>query len=233
MRDGPDIVLVASLMGDPARANMLTSLMGGQALTAGELAYVAGVTAQTASGHLAQLLDGGLLDIEKQGRHRYYRLAGADVAVAVEALMNVAEQADRRHVRPGPNDAEMRHARVCYDHLAGTRGVELFARMSRRRLIALDSGALEITPRGEAVLGGFGIDLSAAETKRPPCRTCLDWSERKTHLAGALGARLLGRFFELDWMRRVGGSRAVRFTPLGDTEFSRLFIGRESAAGDH
>lgn len=136
-------------MGDPARANMLISMMSGQALTAGELARVAGIAPATASGHLAQLLAGGLLAVEQQGRRRYYRLAGPDVATTVEALMNLADHSESRRIRPGPKDAEMRKARVCYDHLAGERGVELFARLTRRRLIALDDGAVEISRLGE------------------------------------------------------------------------------------
>lgn len=211
-------------MGDPARANMLTSLMGGQALTASELAQVAGIAAATASGHLTQLLDGGLLAVEKQGRHRYYRLAGPDVATAIEALMGLAQQPGRRQVRPGPRDPEMRRARVCYDHLAGERAVELFARLTRLKLIALDDGAIAITSRGESRLAEFGIDIAALKSaKRPICRACLDWSERRSHLAGALGARLLDRLFELDWARRVEGSRIVRFTPRGEASFANLF----------
>jgi DNA-binding transcriptional ArsR family regulator len=224
MTDGPSISGVGALMGDPARANMLTSLMGGQALTASELAQVAGIAAATASGHLTQLLDGGLLAVEKQGRHRYYRLAGPDVATAIEALMGLAQQPGRRQVRPGPRDPEMRRARVCYDHLAGERAVELFARLTRLKLIALDDGAIAITSRGESRLAEFGIDIAALKSaKRPICRACLDWSERRSHLAGALGARLLDRLFELDWARRVEGSRIVRFTPRGEASFANLF----------
>jgi DNA-binding transcriptional ArsR family regulator len=208
MTDGPSISGVGALMGDPARANMLTSLMGGQALTASELARVAGIAAATASGHLTQLLDGGLLAVEKQGRHRYYRLAGPDVATAIEALMGLAQHPSRLQVRPGPRDPEMRRARVCYDHLAGERAVELFARLTRLKLIALDDGAIAITSRGECRLAEFGIDIAALKSaNRPICRACLDWSERRSHLAGALGARLLDRLFELEWACRVEGSR--------------------------
>jgi DNA-binding transcriptional ArsR family regulator len=211
-------------MGDPARANMLTSLMSGQALTASELAQVAGVAAATASGHLAQLLEGRLLAVEKQGRHRYYRLAGPEVAAAIEALMDLAEQPGEKCLRPGPRDPQMRRARVCYDHLAGESGVELFARLTRRKLITLDDGAVAITRRGECQIADFGIDVAALRAgKRPICRTCLDWSERRSHLAGALGAQLLQRFFDLGWARRVKGSRAIEFTPRSETSFARLF----------
>lgn len=224
MTNGLSISGIGTLMGDPARANMLTSLMDGQALTASELARVAGVAAATASGHLAQLLDGGLLAVEKQGRHRYYRLAGPDVATAIEALMDLAQQSGQRHVRPGPRDPEMRRARVCYDHLAGERAVEFFARLTRLKLIALDDGAVALTSRGERRFAEFGIDIAALKSaKRPVCRACLDWSERRSHLAGALGARLLDRLFELGWARRVEGSRIVRFTPPGEIGFAKLF----------
>ena len=223
MRNGPSIAGAGALMGDPARANMLTSLMGGQALTASELANVAGVAAATASGHLAQMLDGGLLAVEKQGRHRYFRLAGPDVATAIEALMDLAQQSGHR-VRPGPRDPEMRKARVCYDHLAGERGVELFATLTRRKLVAFEEGAIAITRRGERRFAEFGIDVVALKSaRRPVCRACLDWSERRSHLAGALGARLLERLFELRWASRVEDSRVVRFTPQGETSFAKLF----------
>jgi DNA-binding transcriptional ArsR family regulator len=224
MKDGPAFTRIGALVGDPARANILTSLMSGQALTASELTREAGVTPQTASGHLAQLLDGGLISVEKQGRHRYYRLAGADVAAAIEAMMTLAEQTSVRSVRPGPKDPALRHARVCYDHLAGERSVDLYARLSHQRLIALDASGIAITPEGETAFAGFGIDLAALQKgKRPVCRTCLDWSERKTHLAGALGARLLDRLFELNWAERLPGGRIVRFTTTGEKEFARLF----------
>ena len=224
MRTGPDIASIGALMGDPARANMLTTLMSGQALTASELATVAGVAAATASGHLMQLLDGNLLAVEKQGRHRYYRLAGPEVAAAIEALMELADQSGQRRVQPGPKDPALRLARVCYDHLAGDRGVELFARLTRGKLIILDDGALSITSRGERQFAEFGIDIAAMKSgRRPVCRTCLDWSARRSHLAGALGARLLDRMFDLGWAHRVAGSRVVRFSPRGETQLARMF----------
>lgn len=225
MKDGPDIAMIASLVGDPARANMLCSLMSGAALTAGELARDAGVTAQTASGHLAQLLGGGLLTVEQQGRHRYYRLAGPDVASAIEALMDLAAHAGKRRTRPGPKDPQMRLARVCYDHLAGTRGVELFGRLTDHGIIALDGSGVVVTPKGETQLSNFGIDIATlASTKRPLCRTCLDWSERRPHLAGSLGAALLDRIFALGWARRLDGGRTVHFSPGGERAFVRLFM---------
>jgi DNA-binding transcriptional ArsR family regulator len=224
MATGPNIASIGALMGDPARANILTSLMSGRALTASELAHVAGIAAATASGHLGQLLDGGLVAVEKQGRHRYYRLAGADVATTIEALMGLAEQSGKQPVRPGPKDPELRQARVCYDHLAGERGVQLFWRLTQLKLIALDDGDVEMTSRGESRFGEFGIDIAILKSaKRPVCRACLDWSERRSHLAGALGAQLLNRFFELKWARRVENTRIVRFSPQGEVSFAKLF----------
>jgi DNA-binding transcriptional ArsR family regulator len=224
MRDGPEIALTASLMGDPVRATMLSLLMSGQALTAGELARETGVAPPTASGHLGLLLDGGLVAVEKQGRHRYFRLAGPDVAIGIEAMMELSENAGRRRFRPGPKDPEMRHARVCYDHLAGECGVDLFERLTRQQIVALEPGGLAVTSSGERRLAEFGVDLAALRRpRRPVCRACLDWSERRSHLAGTLGARLLDRIFELGWARRISGARALRFTARGEREFAALF----------
>jgi DNA-binding transcriptional ArsR family regulator len=168
MATGPNIASIGALMGDPARANILTSLMSGHALTASELAHVAGIAAATASGHLGQLLDGGLIAVEKQGRHRYYRLAGPDVATAIEALMGLAERSGKRPLRPGPKDPELRQARVCYDHLAGERGVQLFSRLTQLKLIALDDGDVEMTSRGERRFGEFGIDIAGCPLQSSP-----------------------------------------------------------------
>jgi DNA-binding transcriptional ArsR family regulator len=225
MKNKPNISVLAARIGDPARSNMLMALMAGKALTATELAEVAGVAPPTASGHLAQLLSGGLLDVVKQGRHRYYRLAGEQVATAIEALMDLAQQPPPIRTRRGPKDGDMRKARVCYDHLAGERGVELFSRLTARNMIELREDAIGITAQGEQELTRFGIDVDALKTaKRPICRTCLDWTERRSHLAGGLGAGLLQRFFDLHWARRLEGSRILKFTPHGEAAFSRLFL---------
>lgn len=225
MKDGPEISLVSALIGDPARANMLTALMSGRALAASELAREGGVTSQTASGHLARLLDAGLLSVERQGRHRYYRLAGSDVATALELLMTLASQSLGRRTRCGPKDPELRHARVCYDHLAGERGVEIFQRLCEREIVVLSRGQIDVTATGAEQLGAFGIDIGRLRTaKRPLCRSCLDWSERVPHLAGAVGAALLARIVEIGWARRVENSRIVRFSKNGDAAFSRLFL---------
>jgi DNA-binding transcriptional ArsR family regulator len=226
MKEGPDIAQVAALIGDPARANMLAALMDGRALSASELADVAGVTPQTASAHLAKLEDGLLVTTEKQGRHRYFRLGGAEVALALENLTGLAARAGHLRTRPGPRDPAMRRARVCYDHLAGELGVELLAGLTKRKLLRADDGQVAVTPGGAAKLSEFGIDLDALDKgRRPLCRLCLDWSERRHHLAGALGAALLARFLELGWARREKQSRTLRFTPVGEAKF-RAFVSR-------
>ncbi|HVC63722.1 MAG TPA: helix-turn-helix domain-containing protein [Acetobacteraceae bacterium] len=216
--------MIAALVGDPSRANILTALIGGQALTANELACEAGVTAQTASGHLARLLEGGLLAVERQGRHRYYRLAGPEVAAALESLMSLADLTDARRTRPGPRDPALRRARVCYDHLAGELGVALFARLGDSAVITLSGGHIDVTQYGEARLAEFGVDVvSLRLARRALCRSCLDWSERTPHLAGALGSALLDRLFGVGWALRVPGTRIVRFTLPGEAAFAELF----------
>ena len=223
MKDGPSIAPIAALAGDPARANMLAALIGGKALTAGELAREAGVTAQTASSHLAKLAEGGLIAGVRQGRHRYFRLAGSDIAEMLEKMMGVAERAGHTRTRTGPKAPELRKARVCYDHLAGEMGVALFDNLIGARYIA-GGDEPRLTKRGEEFAHDFGIDLDAlAKERRPLCKSCLDWSMRRHHLAGALGAAMLDRFYELKWTCRDRTSRAVHFSPQGERNFQRMF----------
>jgi DNA-binding transcriptional ArsR family regulator len=206
---------IASLIGDPSRGAMLTALMDGRALTATELALEAGVTPSTASSHLSRLTDAKLIAIEKQGRHRYYRIASPDVARVMETLMSFAPP--RRALRTGPADESLRRARVCYDHLAGEAGVQLLARMRERKLLDGADDELALTARGESWARALGIDLDALHARRRPlCRPCLDWSERRTHLAGALGAAILDRIFRLRYARREPGSRTVVFSGRGE-----------------
>lgn len=224
MKEGPDIAALAGLIGDPARANMLAALMGGRALTASELSAEAGVTAQTGSAHLKKLADGGLLALRRQGRHRYYALASADVGAVLEQLMGLAAKQGRLRARPGPRDPALRMARVCYDHLAGEMGVRMFDSLRAAGHVAGDEENVTLTPDGRAFVTGFGIDLAALEARRRPlCRACLDWSMRRTHLGGALGAALLARIGDLGWARRVEGGRVVAFTPRGEAAFARQF----------
>lgn len=223
MKEGPVIASVAALLGDPARANILTALMDGRALTVSELAEAAGVTIQTASGHLAKLDAAKLLTAQKQGRHRYFRLSGPDVAQVLEALMGLAQRTGATRVRTGPSDAALRAARVCYDHLAGERGVELLSGVRQRGFIA-GQEELALTDKGRAFFGEFGIDLARLEKgRRPVCRACLDWSERRSHLGGALGAEILFRMLEKGWARRDAG-RVVTFTREGLGAFRATFI---------
>jgi DNA-binding transcriptional ArsR family regulator len=223
MKAGPDIALVAALLGDPARANMLTALIGGQALTAGELAREAGVTAQTASGHLAKLAAGGLVSVQRQGRHAYFALSGHDVAAVLESLMGLAARTGHARTRPGPTEPALRRARVCYDHLAGDLGVAMLdGLIATGRISGGDD--LALTARGEAFVLGLGVEPAAlAGGRRPVCRRCLDWSVRRSHLAGSLGAALLARIYALGWARRVEGARIVAFTPSGLTAFEAAF----------
>jgi len=222
MADGPLIASVAALIGDPARANMLTALMNGRALTARELAEAGGIAPPTASGHLARLVESGLLDVRRQGRHRYYRLSGADVAETLEALMGLAQRTGAVPVRTGPRDAALRESRLCYDHLAGERGVALLESLQRRKMI--DEGdALQLSDEGRTFLAGLGLRMDElARGRRPLSRTCLDWSERRSHLGGALGAALLEMMIARGWLRR-GEGRVLRFTPAGTKAFAAAF----------
>ncbi|HEV8501806.1 MAG TPA: helix-turn-helix domain-containing protein [Casimicrobiaceae bacterium] len=224
MHDGPSIARIAALIGDHARAHMLTSLLSGEALTATELAQEAGVTPQTVSTHLAKLVDARLLSVERQGRHRYFRLAGHDVAHALESLMNVATRTGATRVRPGPREPALRKARVCYDHLAGAMGVGVYDALLATRVLRDDGDGPALTPKGRAYFAEFGIDVDAlARERRPLCRACLDWSVRRHHLAGALGAALLRRVMEQGWARRVRHSRVVAFTPPGERAMHARF----------
>jgi DNA-binding transcriptional ArsR family regulator len=221
---------VAALLGDPARAAMLQAMMDGGALTASELARVAGITPQTASSHLARLTTAGLLAVQKQGRHRYHRLATLSMARLIESLMHVAAeiQPPRRPVVTGPRDAALRAARTCYDHLAGRLGVAIADALVDAGHVELDSDAGIVTPSGLALLERIGIDVArigaghARKSRRVLCRPCLDWSERRLHLAGTLGAALCQSSFEHGWVRRVEGTRAVTVTPKGQRAFREM-----------
>jgi DNA-binding transcriptional ArsR family regulator len=227
MKAGPDIAMVASLVGDPARANMLTALLSGRALTASELAQEAGITPQTASSHLSKLEAGGLIEPEKQGRHRYYRLTGSDVAGVLEGLAGLAARAGHMRVRTGPKDPALRRARICYDHLAGDLGVQMLDSMKRRRLIRQTKDTMELTSEGKRFMAqALQIDTDELpHPRRPVCKACLDWSERRHHLAGTLGAAIMSRFAELKWAARdtTPGSRVVNFSRNGEKQFAALF----------
>jgi DNA-binding transcriptional ArsR family regulator len=219
----PNISIVASLIADPARATMLNALLDGRALPAGELAYASGVTAQTASSHLAKLLAGGLLALETEGRHRYYRLAGPHVAEALESLAAIpAAEPVRRKALTGEAQ-KLRYARVCYDHLAGRLGVAVTQGLLKRGFIAaLPEKRFAVTPAGAAWFAGIGLDVAAVRrTRHGLARQCLDWTERTHHLAGPLGVTLMRVLCERRWLQRTKESRAVRITPAGSMELKR------------
>jgi DNA-binding transcriptional ArsR family regulator len=225
---------VAALAGDPARAGMLHALMDGRALTASELARVAGITPQTASGHLARLVVAGLLVVEKQGRHRYHRLASPPVAQMMESIMRVAARVDTSRPRlvVGPRDAALRAARTCYDHLAGRLGVALADALVEGGQVELASDGGMVTDAGIRFFRRIGIDLDSVTTSngkrsvRLLCRPCLDWSERRPHIAGTIGAALCACSFGKGWIRRNNGTRAVTITPKGQRVFRDEFHAR-------
>jgi DNA-binding transcriptional ArsR family regulator len=223
MREGPDIARIASLVGDPARANMLNALMGGTALTASELALEAGVSLPTASSHLGKLIEGGLLTVTSQGRHRYYGLAGPQVAGMIEAITGVAEAVGPKRVRPGPRDGAMRVARVCYDHLAGEQAVAMLDRLVAKNVLVRDEQQIRLGPSAASHFAAIGIDVYT-KPRRPVCRACLDWSVRRSHLAGTLGAAILDKILLEKWARREKDSRAVVFSPPGKQAFERVFL---------
>jgi DNA-binding transcriptional ArsR family regulator len=224
MKTGPDIARIAALLGDPARANMMTALVDGLSLTAGELAREAGVTAQTASSHLAKLTEGGLLTMRRQGRHAYFALAGEDVAGVLEKLMGLAARAGHSRTRPGPREPALRRARVCYDHLAGELGVGMLEGLVAKGVIADHGGALSLTGEGEGFLRAFGVEPDElAGSRRPLCKACLDWSVRRSHLAGAVGKALLDRIYDRGWAHRVEGTRVVAFSAPGLHAFEATF----------
>ncbi len=210
----------AALIGEPARAAMLAALLDGRALSAGELAAAAGVTPQTASAHLARMAEAGLLAMERQGRHRYHRLATPSVARLLEGLLEVSAARPRR-IATGPRDVAMREARTCYDHLAGRLGVALADALAARGAIELSADGGAVTEAGSAFLAGLGIVPGAGA--RLLCRPCLDWSERRPHVAGRLGAALCSHCFAQGWVRRRAGGRTLEVTPIGWAGLERSF----------
>jgi DNA-binding transcriptional ArsR family regulator len=218
-----DMAAIAALVGDPARANILVALLDGRALTASELAYAAHVTPQTASGHLGKLASARLITAAQQGRHRYYRLAGRHVAAMLESISTVAAIAPPR-LRPIRIDEHMRDARMCYDHLAGRLGVTLADALCEHRHIELSDEGGAVTPSGEAFFARFGVDLAPSrQSRRVFCRPCLDWSERRPHIAGAVGAAIAQRLMDLRWIARKRDSRALTITPVGWRSIERTF----------
>jgi DNA-binding transcriptional ArsR family regulator len=220
----PNIAFVAGLLADPSRAAMCLALAGGEARPAGELAVRAGVSAQTASNHLARLVAGRILEVEQQGRWRYYRLAGAEVGHAVEALAVVAPQqagAVNGHAADGAS-RQLKEARTCYRHLAGRLGVALAAALVAEGWLEDDGRAYRVTPLGARSLRTLGIEAGGRRVPAP-ARRCLDWTERRHHVAGPVGTALAELALERRWVRRLRGTRAVMVTPAGRQQLMRIF----------
>ena len=214
-----DLAAVGMLLAEPARARMLAALGDGRALPASALAAEAGVAPSTASGHLARLVDGGLLAAESRGRRRYFKLGGSEVAEALEALARVAPREPVRSLGQATRIDALRAARTCYDHLAGRLGTALMDTLLARGLVADE----HVTDAGTERLGQLGIDLDSVPGRRQRFRSCLDWSERRPHAAGKLGAALAAHVFELGWVERLDGSRALRVTAAGEAGFAGAF----------
>jgi DNA-binding transcriptional ArsR family regulator len=222
---GVAVAEIAALVGDVARANMLHALMAGRALTAGELAWIARVTPSTASEHLSKLADSHLVSVERQGRHRYYRISSPTVAQMLECISAVVATQGPLRYRPASRvDDALRFARLCYDHLAGRLGVALADCLARRNCVAFSDDGGVVTPAGREFFADLRIDLSSLERQRRCfCRPCLDWSERRHHLAGAVGAGLATRCFELGWIEHMKNDRTIAITPAGRTGFAASF----------
>lgn len=219
----PGLSRIGALLADAGRAAMLWALMDGSARPAGELTLIAGLSPSAASAHLARLTDGGLLALEVRGRHRYFRIASPEIAASIEALANVAQASMPQ--RPVPRPArtvpvDMRYARTCYDHMAGELSVQLFERMLSHALLTPHGNTLDATPSGATQLARWGVDIASQQTRRRrfAC-TCPDWSERRPHLGGALGAALLEAWTNQGWVERTERPRILRITPTGHRQF--------------
>lgn len=228
MHDDPDIPRIANLLADAARAKILWTLIDGTTRPAGELAYAANISAQSASAHLAKLVEGGLLQAEAQGRHRYFRIASAEVAAVIESIasLDVATR-PRRPRAPLPTRStpvEFLHARTCYDHLAGEMAVKILEAMLRQRWLTAHGHDFALTRAGEAGLAALDLDVAAArQPRRVFARACVDLSQRRPHLGGVLGDALLDLYVERGWIQRHRRSRVVSITPEGDETFRRVF----------
>lgn len=225
MESAYPIATVAELMGDPGRSSILLTLIDGSSRPAGELAILAGLSAQSASGHLSKLVDGGLLTVQGIGRHRYYKLASADIAHALEALGAIATVPSKKPASQNPEKLALYTARTCYDHLAGRIAVELARFLMDTGTIALSGEKeYEVGKKGAGFFAGLGIDVAELSgTRRCFARQCIDWTERKPHLAGALGAALCSRLIALNWFARRPGTRVLRVTQRGAREFRERF----------
>lgn len=218
------ITHIAAMIADQARANMLLALLSGRALTASELAIEADITAQTASSHLAKMLQHNLLQVQKQGRHKYFQLHNPEIARLLETLLVISETSISNKVKTGPACPSLRQARVCYDHIAGKVGVEIFDGLLQQNILELHQQAAALTPTGKAFFIQLGADIEQLEKKRRPlCRACLDWSERRSHLAGSVGQWVLEFVLTKKWAKRDLDSRALHFSDSGYKKLRKLF----------
>ncbi|ASK60776.1 transcriptional regulator [Virgibacillus phasianinus] len=224
MNANPNVAEIAAILGEPSRALILTSLMDGRFHTASELAYMAGIKQQTASFHLAKLTDAHLITKEKHGRHRYYQLVDGDVAQVVESFLSIARPPEIRSLKQSAQMKSLKSGRTCYDHLAGELGVKLTQHMLQEGIIEKTEKEFMVTAKGELFFEEFGLDIATLRQKRRSfSRTCLDWSERQHHLAGALGQAITAKFFDLNWIERHSSSRAVKLTKEGETGLKNVF----------
>jgi len=224
MSINPNVAEIASLLGEKSRATILTSLLDGRFHTASELAFMAAITPQTASFHLSKLVEGNLVNVEKHGRHRYFQLANGEVARILESFLAISPPPEVRSLKQSSQVKLLQEARTCYDHLAGKLGVDLTESMLNAGYLKKEEREFVVTPKGEQFFTDFGIDLSELKRKRRSfSHTCLDWSERHHHLAGALGQGLLTHFFDLGWIVRVPSIRAVKVTKIGKEGFNQVF----------
>jgi DNA-binding transcriptional ArsR family regulator len=234
MRGDADIARIGALVADPGRAKILLALGDGRALPASVLADEAGVAASTASAHLGKLVKGGMLRVERHGRHRYFRVAGPEVGDLIEALARISPPAPVQSLKQGSNAHAVRYARTCYDHLAGMLGTQLMEGMLERELLTGGDGVFDpdsarddrlaapgfdhdyrITPTGMRELRAFGIDFDSLPSRRPLIKYCVDWSEQRHHLGGSLGAAIATRMIDLGWVRKALRSRAVHVSDSG------------------
>ena len=216
---------IANLLAEPARATMLWNLSDGRAYTAGELALVSDISPQSASNHLNKLVEANFLKVEKQGKHRYYRFSRSEVAYAVEAIANLIP--DNRTIREEKNiiNGDIQYCRTCYDHLAGKIAVDLTQSLLKQKILNLRDGEFIISPKGRKWFELFGLDLNELKkSRRHFARPCLDWTERKYHISGALGAGLLIQMKKLNWIRPKTNSRIVILTAQGESELTRLRV---------
>jgi len=220
----PNIAYIANLIGDKARSKMLTSLMSGKALTATELSIEAEITPQTASSHLTKLVEGELLIVRKQGRHKYFQLKNIQVAELIEQMLNISSTVSNSKVSTGPRNERLRVARICYDHLAGELAVKLFDNLVNKGLVIENATDITLTKSGLKFFDDLGVDFdSFKKSTRPVCKSCLDWSERRSHLAGNLGQWILTDLMNRNWAYQDLDSRIIQFTPKGMNAFAKRY----------